>query len=282
MLAIGIALRAVLPGKVAHHRDAPRGRRTAVKLRAVHDAVLPVIEQIRSVADALSTHHGDLDPVYTLLGRLEGELLPHECADEELLVPLVDRALGGPDATAAMSRTHAEIEHQVGRLRRLLDGLDPHSTEPEDVIELRSPGPSVRVVRRPRRRTGPATPRRPAAHPQNARPSTTRKTVSPNAFRRWQHAPPVANSTCTAPGVPRARAAEVRLPKQRRKPVTRLASHRSACPVTHGVTSKTCGSAPGLEGNTCVYDAPTTPRTRRCDEAGNTFLDARTTRLSLS
>ena len=58
-LAIGIALRAVLPGKVAHHRDAPRGRRTAVKLRAVHDAVLPVIEQIRSVADALSTHHGD-------------------------------------------------------------------------------------------------------------------------------------------------------------------------------------------------------------------------------
>ena len=36
-----------------------------------------------------------------------------------------------------MSRTHAEIEHQVGRLRRLLDGLDPHSTEPEDVIELR-------------------------------------------------------------------------------------------------------------------------------------------------
>ena len=121
--------------------------------------------------------------MYTLLGRLEGELLPHECADEELLVPLVDRALGGSDATAAMSRAHAEIEHHVGRPRRLLDGLDPHSTEPEDVIELRSPGPSVRVVRRPRRRTGPATPRRRAAHPQNARPSTTRKTLSPNAFR---------------------------------------------------------------------------------------------------
>ena len=97
----------------------------------------PVIEQIRSVADALSTHHGDLTPVHALLGRLEGELLPHERVDEELLVPLVDRALGGTDATAAMSRTHAEIEHQVSRLRRLLDGLDPQSTEPEDVIELR-------------------------------------------------------------------------------------------------------------------------------------------------
>lgn len=137
VLAIGIALRAVLPGKVHTIAMPPEDVATAVKLRAEHDAVLPVIEQIRSVADALSTHHGDLDPVHTLLGRLEGELLPHERADEELLVPLVDRALGGTDATAAMSRTHAEIEHQVGRLRRLLDGLDPHSAEPEDVIELR-------------------------------------------------------------------------------------------------------------------------------------------------
>ena len=33
--------------------------------------------------------------------------------------------------------THAEIEHQIGRLRRLLDGLDPQTTEPEDIIELR-------------------------------------------------------------------------------------------------------------------------------------------------
>ena len=75
----------------------------------------------------------------------------------------------------------------------------------------------------------------------------------------------------TSPPVSPARGSEVRLPKQRRNPVTRLPSHRSACPVTHGVASKTCGSAPSLEGNTCVYDAPTTPRSRRCDEAGNTF-----------
>ena len=67
------------------------------------------------------------------------------------------------------------------------------------------------------------------------------------------------------------RASEVRLPKQRRKPVTRLASHRSASLAAHGVASEACGSAPSLEGNTCVYDAPTTPRSRRCDEAGNTF-----------
>ena len=51
-----------------------------------------------------------------------------------------------------MSRTYAEIEHQVGRLRRLLDGLDPHSTEPEDVIELRRAGHAVLLDRRAHRR----------------------------------------------------------------------------------------------------------------------------------
>jgi len=36
-----------------------------------------------------------------------------------------------------MSRTHAEIEHQVGRLRRLLTDLDNDNVQPEDVVELR-------------------------------------------------------------------------------------------------------------------------------------------------
>jgi hypothetical protein len=89
------------------------------------------------LANGLSTRGCDLAPVRTLLDLLEGELLPHERAEEALLVPLVARALDGRDATAAMSRTHAEIEHQVSRLRRLLTGLDNETVQPEDVIELR-------------------------------------------------------------------------------------------------------------------------------------------------
>ena len=137
VLAIGIALRAVGPGKVHTIAMAPADIATALRLRAEHDAVLPLIEQIRSVADGLSNRDSNLAPVHTLLDRLEGELLPHERADEQLLVPLVDRALGGTDATAAMSRTHAEIEHQVSRLRRLLMGLEIETVQPEDVVELR-------------------------------------------------------------------------------------------------------------------------------------------------
>jgi hypothetical protein len=137
VLAIGIALRAVLPGTVHTIAMAPADVATALRLRAEHDAVLPLIEQIRSAADGLSSQSRELAPVRMLLDRLEAELLPHERADEELLVPLVGRALRGTDATAALSRTHAEIEHQVGKLRRLLVGLDDENTLPEDVVELR-------------------------------------------------------------------------------------------------------------------------------------------------
>jgi hypothetical protein len=49
----------------------------------------------------------------------------------------VARALGGTNATAAISRTHAEIEHQLGRLRRLLTDLDDEAAQPENVVELR-------------------------------------------------------------------------------------------------------------------------------------------------
>src|ERR1035437_2148537 len=137
VLAIGIALRGVLPGKVHTIAMAPADVATALRLRAEHEAVLPLIENIRSSADGLSTRSCDLAPVRGLLDRLEGELLPHERADEELLLPLLGRALGGTEATAALSRTHAEIEHQVRKLRMLLVGLDRENTQPEDVVELR-------------------------------------------------------------------------------------------------------------------------------------------------
>ena len=137
VLAIGIALRAVLPGAVHTIAMPPADVATALRLRAEHDAVAPTVEQIRSVANGLSTRDCDVAPVRTLLDLLEGVVLPHERADEALLVPLVARALGGTDATAAMSRTHAEIEHQVSRLHRLLAGLGNETVQPEDVIELR-------------------------------------------------------------------------------------------------------------------------------------------------
>jgi heavy metal translocating P-type ATPase len=137
VLAIALALRALLPGKAHSVRMAPGDVETARRLKLQHDATSGVVEQIRRVADQLSERSGDLAPVQALLIRLEGELIPHERADEELLVPMVARALGSTDATTALSRTHAEIEHQVRRLRRLVDDLADARVQAEDVVELR-------------------------------------------------------------------------------------------------------------------------------------------------
>ena len=137
VLAIGLALRALLPGAVHTITMEPTDVALAQQLKTQHDATLGVVEQIRAVADGLSTQDRDLTPVRTLQSKLELVLLPHERADEELLVPLVGRAFGGAPATTALSRTHAEIEHQVGRLRRLLDALEGEAVTAEDVTEFR-------------------------------------------------------------------------------------------------------------------------------------------------
>ena len=136
LLAIGIALRALLPSPLHTVPMSPEDVETARRLRDGHDRVIAAVEQIRTVADGLHTRDCRLEPVQDLLDRLEGELIPHERADEEELMPLVARALG-PSATTTMRRAHAEIEHQVSRLRRLLEGIEPGHVAPEDVTELR-------------------------------------------------------------------------------------------------------------------------------------------------
>jgi len=127
----------VLPAESHTVTLAPADAVIARRLRDEHSAVRPIVEQVRVAADGLATDGCDLAPVRALLVRLENETLPHERAEQLLLYPVVAKALGGADPTGAMTRTHAEIEHQVGRLGRLLADLGDDPAEPEDVIELR-------------------------------------------------------------------------------------------------------------------------------------------------
>ena len=67
--------------------------------------------------------------------RLRGAGVSHGPTAPHL--PVVARALGGPDPTGSLSRTHAEIEHHVARLDRLLVEIGSGPATPDDVIELR-------------------------------------------------------------------------------------------------------------------------------------------------
>jgi heavy metal translocating P-type ATPase len=135
--AIAMALTVLLPGRthtvVLPAADLAAARRLYVQ----HTALGPLIEQVRTVADGLTGSSADLKRLGELLDRLEADLLPHERAEEEQLLPIVARALGGPDPTGALSRTHTEIEHQVRRLRRCFEDIGDEP-EPDELTDIRA------------------------------------------------------------------------------------------------------------------------------------------------
>jgi len=136
LAAIAIALTALLPAPSHTVAMKPADIATAQRLFAEHREVRPLVERVRTVADALNQPPYDLRPARELLDDLEVRLLAHERAEEAELLPIMSRALGGVEATSGLSRTHAEIEHQIGRLRRSVDDL-VQEAEPEDVTDIR-------------------------------------------------------------------------------------------------------------------------------------------------
>jgi hypothetical protein len=138
VISIVVALTALVPTRPSTAALTPAEIATARALYDEHRAVRPIVDRIRTVADALSTD-GDrppIEPVRRLVDQLEHQLLPHEHAEEADLLPIVARAMGGADPSGAFSRTHSEIEHYVSRLRRILAGLE-ENVEAEDIVELR-------------------------------------------------------------------------------------------------------------------------------------------------
>lgn len=96
-------------------------------LRDEHLELLPHIERLRTVADAIgmapseSVRQG-VEEVYTFLTQ---QLTPHAQAEERVLYPTVGRLLGAPATTATMSRDHQEIERltqELGALRSQVAG----------------------------------------------------------------------------------------------------------------------------------------------------------------
>lgn len=93
-------------------------------LREEHKELLPHIETLRIVADSIGTAPGasvqqGVEEAYQFLTY---HLIPHAQAEEHALYPVVGRLMGAPEATATMSRDHAEI----GQLTRELGELRSH------------------------------------------------------------------------------------------------------------------------------------------------------------
>lgn len=138
VIAIANALRA-LGGKTPG-QDGPRlPAELSDELRSEHERLIPQLDRLRQVADALDTQTpaAALDSLEGVSSFLADEILPHEEADERDIYPRMAQLLPGEDPMATMSRGHREIFHLVEVLRHQIEGLPPEGPRPEDVLDLR-------------------------------------------------------------------------------------------------------------------------------------------------
>ena len=107
------------------------------RFRGEHQAIRADIDQLRVAAETLG-QPGAMSRVRRVHKLLTSEVWPHEYAEECDLYPALNRVLGGADPTAPMSRAHAEISVQIGRLGRLIDDIGDRAPDETDITDLRA------------------------------------------------------------------------------------------------------------------------------------------------
>ncbi|KMO70830.1 heavy metal translocating P-type ATPase [Mycolicibacterium chlorophenolicum] len=130
------ALRALGADPATHVDLPPDTGELLRRFASEHDELREAVGLLREAADQLVG--GDAAALATLVRAhafLTERLLPHEVAEETELYPALARPLGGGEATATMSRTHAEIQRLSDRigthvaLARASGGVAPDQTE---------------------------------------------------------------------------------------------------------------------------------------------------------
>ncbi len=130
------ALRANPATEVALSADTEQMLR---RFAAEHDELRDTLALLRDSADRLAAapDAAALESLITAHGLLTDRILPHERAEETQLYPALARPLGSGEATATMSRTHAEIQRLADRIGAHL-GLAQASgaIQPDQVDDL--------------------------------------------------------------------------------------------------------------------------------------------------
>ena len=125
-------------------KSSSRGRSGALeqarvdRLAAEHTVLLPVLERVRTTADALTTLTSSQarTELIELVALLRNVLLPHERSDDTELYPEVAQLLGGDDPLAPMNRAHREVARLTHLLSRTAEDLPAEGPDPAMVQEL--------------------------------------------------------------------------------------------------------------------------------------------------
>lgn len=135
------ALRALGDDRSARPALTPSAETLIHRFAAEHDDLQDVLEAVRAAADRLSDGPGpqSLAAVAEVHRLLTERLLPHEHAEEHQLYPALAPTLGGLEATAPMSRAHAEIDRLAHRIATHLALAEPDGRlTPEQLDDLRA------------------------------------------------------------------------------------------------------------------------------------------------
>lgn len=112
------ALRALRGSPAARAQLPAETGRLLHRFAGEHDELRETLSLLRTSADRLAQHSDPtalsaVEDAYTFLVE---RLLPHETAEETQLYPMLAEPLGSSEATATMSRTHAEIQRLTTRI----------------------------------------------------------------------------------------------------------------------------------------------------------------------
>lgn len=109
------------------------------RFAAEHDELRDTVESLRDAADQLvaGADAAALQSLTRVYGFLTDRILPHENAEETRLYPALARPLGSGEATATMSRTHAEIQRLTDRIGTHVSLAKVHNAiQPDQVDDL--------------------------------------------------------------------------------------------------------------------------------------------------
>ncbi|GAA1006322.1 ATPase P [Streptomyces sp. F-3] len=135
------ALRALRVDQAVRPALTPDAEALIHRFAAEHDDLQDVLESVRDAADRLSDGPGPeaLAAVEETHRLLTERLLPHEHAEEHELYPALAPVLGGPEATATMSRAHTEIERLSRRVATHVQlAHESGGLSPDQLDDLRS------------------------------------------------------------------------------------------------------------------------------------------------
>ena len=131
------ALRALRGDHGGAVRLNPQTEEMLQRFAAEHDRMRDELSVLRDAAQQVSA--GERRPALVTLRAadrfLQDTLLPHEDAEDSALYPALARPLGSPEATATMSRMHAEIHRMAQRLhshREIAEAAGTVTTEQSD------------------------------------------------------------------------------------------------------------------------------------------------------